>query len=286
MKRKKDVKKEQVINGVTGEVHEGVMRAVLPVERLVATAWNPNEMGPKEFALLVETIRDVGFIDPITVIPQEDGETFAINGGVHRWKAAQELGYKEVLVDILVDKRWQDEDLQKFQSVKSNVLHGQMNPEKFLTIYNQAVEKYGKDKVGKLMGYADDAGIRKIVKNVAKEMKTSLPPEMARQFEEQAKEARTIGDLERIIQHLFQEHGDSVKYSFMVFAWGGKEHTYISMSKKVHQAMKKIMAASRSGELDINEIIGDAIEKVATDLPKPNKNGEAKAEAKVEEPRF
>lgn len=272
---KRDDEKKDTVNGVTGPIHNGVMRALVPVEKLVPMEWNPNEMGQKEFALLVETIRDIGFIDPLTVIPMDGGETFAINGGVHRWKAAQEAGIKEIPVDILIDKKWQDEDLQKFQAVRSNVLHGKMNPEKFLSIYNQAVEKYGKDKVANLMGYADDAGIRKIVKNVAKEMKASLPPEMAQQFEDQAKEARTVGDLERIIQHLFQEHGDSVKYNFMVFAWGGKEHLYIAMSKKVYQAMKKIMAASRSGELDINELIGEAIENVAAGLPKTKNTSEA-----------
>lgn len=272
-----------VVNGVTGPVHGGLMRAILPLDKLVPVDWNPNEMPKKEYELLVETIKESGFIDPITVVPRPDGETFAINGGAHRWKACQEAGLKEVPVDILIDDRWQDEDLQKFQNVRSNVLHGKMNPEKFLALYNEMVNKYGKEAVTRKMGYADDAGIKKIVKSIAREMKASLPPEMAKQFEEQAKEARTINDLERIIQHLFQEHGDSLKYNFMILSWGGKEHVYVAMSKKVWQAMKKIMSASRTGEVDINELIGEALESVAAGLSKP-KNGDSKG--KDEEVRF
>ena len=91
---------------------------------------------------------------------------------------------------------------------------------------------------------------------------------VAQQFEEQAKEARTVNDLERIIQHLFQEHGDSIKFNFMVFTWGGKEHVYIAMSKKVHQALNKIMAAAKKSSIDINELIGEAMQSAAEALEK------------------
>lgn len=255
---------------------QDIVRMEIELDKLKVMEWNPNEMDEKEYKLLLDNIREVGFIDPVTAVPLEDG-TYGIIGGAHRWRAAHEVGRKTVPVDVVQGDKWKDEDVVKFQNVRMNVIHGKMNPDKFLKLYNDMAEKYGKDKVAALMGYTSEVGIRKIVKNVAKSMKESLPPEMAAQFEQQAKDARTVGDLERIIQHLFQEHGDSVKYNFMVFAWGGKEHIYVSMSKKVHSAMKKIMKASRTGEVDINELLGDAIEEVAESLEKRDNTGTARA---------
>ena len=255
-----------------------IVRIEVAPEDLVANDWNPNEMPPEEFELLKEQIKEVGFIDPPTVVEVEDdrgNSYYRLIGGYHRAAAAKELGLRTIPVDLLLDSKWQDEDLQKFQTVRLNVIHGKMKPEKFVPLYEEMAKKYGQDKVTRLMGYTKDDGIRKMVKAVAKSMQDSLPPDMAEQFQEQAREARTVGDIERIIQQLFQEHGDSVKYNFMVFAWGGKEHIYIAMSKSTREALKKIMKASRKHEVDINEYIGDALKSVAETLEEmsPPKKG-------------
>jgi hypothetical protein len=246
-----------------------IRRLMIPVEKFRPAEYNPNMMNDEEMNLLVETIQDVGFIDPVTAVELEDG-TFGIIGGEHRWKAACRLNLKEIPADVLQGERWKDEDLRKLQNVRLNVIHGKMDPEKMLKLYNEMASKYG-EKAVRLLGYTSDAGLKKIVKNVAKEMRNSLPPEMAKEFEEKAKEARTVNDLERIIQHLFQEHGDSLQFNYMAFAWGGKEHVYIAMSKKVHEAMKKIMSLSRKVAVDINEMIGDAIVDIAEALEEAEK---------------
>lgn len=260
-----------------------IVRIEVSPDDLRTNKWNPNEMGEKEFELLKEQIAEVGFIDPPTVVEVEgdDGKTYyRLIGGEHRVAAAKELGLKKIPVDVLQNDRWKDEDLQKFQTVRLNILHGKMKPEKFVTLYNQMAEKYGADKVSRMMGYTKEDGVRRMVAQVAKGLQNSMSPEMAEQFQEQAKEARTVGDIERIITNLFQEHGDSIKYNFMVFAWGGKEHIYVAMSKRTRDAMKKIMKASRTQSVDINELIAEAIEGVAKNLPKKSKksNGETSAE--------
>lgn len=254
------------INGIKGIRRGDMVSAMVPVDLISAVEWNPNEMDEKEFALLKSNIKEHGFLDPVAIIPNDDGRTFKMNGGEHRWKAAKDLGIKEIPCEILHDDKWQDEDLQQLQAVRFNVIHGKMNPQKFLALYNKAVEKFGQERVAALMGYADDTAIKKIIKSVAKEMREVLPPEMVKEFDEKAKQAKTIGDIEKIIQHLFQEHGDSVKYNFMVFAWGGREHVYIAMNKDVHNAMKKIMLSAKKQEIDVNEIIGEAMMRVASSL--------------------
>lgn len=248
-------------------------RIILSPDLLIPTDYNPNKMKPEQYQKLKDNIMEAGFIDPVQAVPHEDGKHFIIIGGHHRWQAAKELGIKAIPVDVPKAEKWKDLDFQKLQNLRLNIIHGEMDPEKMAKLYEDMAKKYGADKVSSMMGYSSDAPLKKLIKAMTKQMKQDLPPEMARQFEQQAKEARTVNDLERIIQHLFQEHGDSVKFNFMVFAWGGKEHTYIAMSKKVHDALKKIMKKSQSANVDINEILGDAIVAAAEKMDDKKANG-------------
>jgi hypothetical protein len=245
-----------------------VERVALSPEILVGAAWNPNEMTEDEFVLLKEQITEVGFIKTPIVAKVEgiDGHTFyEIVAGHHRVQAAIDLGLNKIPVDVLQGDKWQEEDLRKLQNVRMNVLHGSMNPEKMVTLYNEMATKYG-EKATKMLGYATDAGIQKLIKQVSGDIKKSMSAELSEQFEDQAKEARTVGDLDKIIQRFMSEGGDTAKYGFVVFTWGGKEHVYVAMSDKTREAMKRIVRASRSKKVDINEVIEEAISDAARGL--------------------
>ena len=235
---------------------------------LVGADWNPNEMDLENFNLLKEQIKENGFIDPPTVVGVEDSKGrpfYRIIGGHHRVAAAKELKLSKIPVDVLQGDRWKDEDLQKLQTVRLNVLHGKMNPEKMVALYNEMAGKYGSD-VTKMLGYASDAGLKKMIKQVQGDLAKTLDPDLAEQFKEQAKEAKTVGDLEKIIQRLIADSGDTAKYGFVVFSWGGKEHIYVAMSDKTREAMKRIVRASRNKKVDVNEIIEEAVVDAARGL--------------------
>ncbi|MHC4929768.1 MAG: hypothetical protein ACYTFU_08835, partial [Planctomycetota bacterium] len=117
-----------------------------------------------------------------------------------------------------------------------------------------------------MFGYTTNDGIQKLIKQVSGDMKKTLSPDMAEEFEKQAKEARTVGDLDKIIQKFMSESGDTAQYSYLVFTWGGKEHIYVAMSDKIREAMKRIVRASRSKKVDINEVIEEAITDAARGL--------------------
>ena len=75
---------------------------VLLVDKLVPNDWNPNKMNERTYEAERESIREHGFIDPILVRehPSKRG-FFEIIDGEHRWRAAQDEGYAEVLADSL-----------------------------------------------------------------------------------------------------------------------------------------------------------------------------------------
>jgi hypothetical protein len=65
---------------------------VAPAE-LKPNSYNPNRQTEDEFQMLLASMREDGFTQPILCMP--DG---TIVDGEHRWKAAQELGYETVPV--------------------------------------------------------------------------------------------------------------------------------------------------------------------------------------------
>jgi len=256
------------MSAAVAEVKLDIERIEVDPNDLVGAEWNPNEMEQAEFTLLKEQIVEVGFIDPPTVAEVEDAKGkrfYRIIGGHNRVAAAKELGLKLIPCDVLQGDRWKDEDLQKLQTVRLNVLHGKTNPEKMVQLYNEMATKYGAS-VTKMLGYTSDHGLKKMIKSVQKDLAKTLSPELADQFKEQAKEARTVSDLEKILQRIMSESGETAKYGFLVFSWGGKEHIYITMSDKTREAMKRIVRASRDKKVDVNEIIEEAVIDAARNL--------------------
>jgi len=243
-------------------------RKVMAPGDLRGAEWNPNEMTRDEFEMLKEGIKKFGFIDPPTVarVQSEDGSTYyEIVGGHNRVAAACDLGLPSIPVDILQGDKWQEEDIRKFQAVRFNVLHGSMNPEKMMKLYNDMAAKYGK-KVTRMLGYASDDGIKKMIKQVSDGLRGSIGPEAAADFESRARKSKTSGDIGRVVSEIMSEHGETVDYNFVIFSWGGKDHIYIAMCERLRDAMKIIMDASRQNVIDINDYLTEAVEDAAARL--------------------
>lgn len=236
----------------------------IPIDLVQPNSWNAQAQDELTFQRLCDEIRDVGFIDPLEVVPLKDG-TYRIIGGEHRWQAAKVVGLDEVPCSVLVDSKWQDEDLQKFATVRLNVLKGKLDPEKFAKLYGEMATKYGAESLQQLMGYVDTKGFQKLVGDVKRGMKKSLPKDLQDEFDEAAKEAKTVEDLSNIIQHLFAKYGDTVGKSFMIFTYGKSEHIYVQCNTKTKKALDKVLAYCRSANEDINDFLGPIIEQAGKD---------------------
>lgn len=243
----------------------------LPIDSLIPNAWNINVQDATTFELLQDEIASVGLIDPIEVVPLQDG-TYQILGGEHRWKAAGNLGHLEVPCVLLTDTKFKDEDLKKFVSVRMNIIHGKMDPDKFLTLYNEMASKYGADALQRLFGYTDSKAFQKMLGWVKKGLKQTLPKEMAAQVDDATKDVKSVEDLGNIIQNLFNQYGDTLSHSFMVFTYGKQQHVYIQMTAAMRRAMDKVMDFCRVTSADINTVLLPVIvecgKKAALELEK------------------
>lgn len=230
--------------------------------------WNPNVMDQDDFNRLIKEIDEVGFIAPVQVIPIKDGR-YRIIGGEHRVAAAVDLQLKTIPAMVLSGPRWADEELQQLVTVRLNALTGKTNPEKMALLYNKMAKKYGEDALQNLFAYTDQHAWDKLVSGIKQGLsKAAIPKEKQKEFAEKAKEAKTLQDLERILNELWSSYGDTVQLSFMVFTYGKREHFYVAMDSKTRKAVKRIGDYCKGHAKDINTVLGPALQALADVLDK------------------
>jgi intein/homing endonuclease len=132
-------------------------QAEIEIDLLENNSYNPNSLGQGDFDRLVSEIQNVGFIAPIQVVPLATGK-YRIIGGEHRVAAARELKLAKVPAMVLDGPKWQDEDLQQLVTVRLNVLHGKLNPEKLAVLYNRMAKTYGEEALQQLFAFCLRAG--------------------------------------------------------------------------------------------------------------------------------
>jgi ParB-like chromosome segregation protein Spo0J len=84
--RKAIQKKNQVLERLAIEY--------VPMDSIRANAYNPNRQSEHDFELLLKSMREDGFTQPIVCQKQ----TREIVDGEHRWRAARQLGFTEIPV--------------------------------------------------------------------------------------------------------------------------------------------------------------------------------------------
>lgn len=242
-------------------VADGVKKEVvyLPVERIRKNEWNPNVQKDNVFNALVENIREIGFVEPIMVKPEED-ETYLLISGEHRWEAAKVLGFVEIPAYVMDEF---DEDLVKFQTVRMNVLRGKLDPVRFTKLFDNMAEKYGQELTKQMMGMVDEQAFEELYIDV----KRNLPDEIAEKLDDARDEIKTVDDLSRILNELFSKYGDTLHQNFMILTYGGMTHLWVQMSKKLKDKLiSQIVEELKASSLDISVFFELLLQKAADDV--------------------
>jgi hypothetical protein len=88
----------------------------VPTESIQPNAYNPNRQADREFQLLLRSMREDGFTQPVVVLRDRR----EIVDGEHRWRAAKELGMPEIPV-VFVDM---DEAQMRLSTLRHNRARG------------------------------------------------------------------------------------------------------------------------------------------------------------------
>jgi hypothetical protein len=221
---------------------KALIRANIAVDLLVPQEINPNKMSAKEFNLLCANIDAVGFIDPVFVRPI-DGGKYRVIGGYHRYEAGKLLGFDEVPCTIIDDPEF-DEDLERFQITRMNMIRGKLDTPKFLKLYQSLNQKYSDDLLAESFGFADEDLFKKLIG----QMSDSLPKQAQAEFKKAAEEIKTIDGLSVLLNKMFTKYGDTLPFGFMILDFGKQESVWLPL--KTHDLKAFTQVATRCQEMN------------------------------------
>jgi len=225
---------------------------LIPLEDLAPVEWNPNQESDAVFAHLVENIREIGFIEPLQVLPRADGK-YEIIGGEHRWRAAQVLKMEAVPCTVLeVD----DKEYGKIINVRMNMLKGKMDPFRFTKLFNELTAKYGPDGLRRLMALTEEGEFKRLYKDV----RQALPPEVRKRLDSTKHEMKNVDDLAMVLKSIFATHGSQLDHGFIVFSFGGQDHIMVKASPRTRSNLYRIGEECLAKGEDIKDRICQLLE--------------------------
>lgn len=225
------------------------------ITSLVPNPANINQMDETTLQRLVDEIKEVGFIDPIDVVPRED-QKYLILGGEHRWRAANIAGLSYVPCVIHTDEKWNDEDIFNLVAFRLNVLKGSQNPEKFMKTYERLSQKFGNEKLQDIFAVTDKSLWKKLTKNIKKDLAASgVPQELVNQIAKAEDKSKDFNQFTRYLNKIFKDHANQVSNGSVVFVNGKNEHLIIQASEKTFQAIRAISNLANAENKNINEYL-------------------------------
>ena len=260
---------------------QNLLRLSLPVTALVKNEANPNKMAAREFDLLIDNIERTGLTDPILVRPLDYEEVFEIAakfdmpdlglvltkeelkfrivGGHHRFDAAAYLGFEDVPVTVIMDDSF-DEDEERFQLVRMNMIRGKLDPQAFFDSYNSLAPAYSDEVLQDAFGFADEAEFRKLIDQTAK----ALPDKnLQKKFKEAAEEIKTIDGLSKLLNEMFTKYGDTLPFGYMVFDHGGQRSMWLRIEGKTMNAIDLIGTLCIDQARTVDDVIGGILQLAA-----------------------
>ena len=225
--------------------------AWLDVGLLDPLADNINEMGGEDFNLLLESIRDYGFVEAVEVVPLTNGRHVVI-GGNHRVEAARKLGIAKVPATVLRGPQWNDEDVRLFAAARLNNIRGRTSQERFAAIYNRLAPKYGDDSLRQLMAFKMDAW-EEMAKQIRSGLKAAgMPKDVMDAFDKGKRRARTLDDLSVLLNTILAKHGETLPMNFVAFTHGDREVLWTMASDEIYAEVRRLLDRVSKDGMDMN----------------------------------
>ena len=154
------------------------------------------------------------------MVDNEDG-TFRIVGGHWRLEAVRYLNYKSVACNVLQKSDW-DEEKQDIQMIRLNAIHGSVNAEKFVKLYEKYVSKWGDKVTAELFAMPKDT-----FENLIRETRKGLPDELKEKLDFIAECEAILADPKKVLaiisdetNEIIEKYGDDRKTEVVPHAIG------------------------------------------------------------------
>lgn len=108
----------------------------VPIGLLKPNSWNPNRMSEQEFELLLRSIEEDGFTQPILV-----NKDNVIIDGEHRWRASNTLG----MIEVPVIRSAMGDIQMRISTIRHNIARGSNDVDMENAIYHDVISLGGID---------------------------------------------------------------------------------------------------------------------------------------------
>lgn len=154
----------------------------IAVEQLHVMDYNPNEMKDSTFEHLRKTIKERGFMQPLTVCPNSDGDGFIVIDGAHRLQAYKDLGKSSIPCYVVPEKKQSD---VKVDLINLNQTKGEFNQKKYAQLIKDLSSEYDRDQIKEMinMSLSEQEAYEALLKqNEFKEAGTSTHGSLAADY--------------------------------------------------------------------------------------------------------
>ena len=227
---------------------------MLPVSELYEHPRNSNKQSKHMFKELRASIREQGFDETLTVVPRDDGnDGYYIVAGNHRYRAGKAEGMKEFPCVVRGD--WDDVQ-QQIELVRRNYVRGAIDKDAFTIAVNTLAseQELTVEEIREAMGFEDTD----VFLDFYKEENERIEAAQAAAAEQRtsAPAIKMIDDLGFVLSTIFEEHGDTVPYSFLIFPAGQKNHMYVGATPSLVRSLTSVAEYCIANHLDINVVLG------------------------------
>ena len=253
---------------------------LIPLDELIPTYWNCNEMGESDFAVLLDEVDKGGFDEPLQVVQIPSGpnkDKYLILGGEHRYKTARCSGIKEVPCVIKKHLNASDESELMVWSVQRNNIRGKLNEQKYLAIQDKVTNRLGisREVAQRRMNIRESMlkDINKLKHDERKEeaeaaKKQTEAPKSKAETDGQREELTKLAERKKLLQSLkaaekdvLLQSGDTVEHGYLFFTQSGKKHLVVEETKRLYALVKEMVGVCKNNSADINQFLAVAISK-------------------------
>ena len=264
---------------------------MVPIDKLIFTSWNVNEMNDAEFSELVAEIEDGGFDEPCDIVPAvDDPGSFLVLGGEHRVRACHSLAWKEVPCVIKKHLIGADEATLKMWSVKRNHIRGRVNAQKYADLERSLTEKHSiqleaaRNKMlikGDLLtslrkneAVQDNEGVAGRGAGAGADGESSNGDYDGPATDGEKDKKKEVRDRKNLLtalktaeEEVLLQSADTVEHGYLFFGQGskGQLHLVVDTSPELAGLVKRAVAACKGESMKVDELLSSAL---AAELPK------------------
>lgn len=256
---------------------------MVPVDQLVFTDWNCNEMSKDNLAQLMSDIEaendgQVRFDEPIQVVPIKGMEDrWLVIGGEHRTKVM--IGLQQETIPCVI--RWDLADKSRKElmlwSVRRNNLRGKLNAQKYAELEDELINDHDMTAEAARQGMliSDELARALTASNISAaddedtdddspfdQTKPRQDETAKKAAEDQRSKSELLNALKVVEQDVLLDSADTVEHGYLFFVQGkkGQTHLIVDESAELHSLVAKMVSSCKSNEDKVDEFLSSAIE--------------------------